>query len=165
MKIHGHKVIVIGSCLKKLKHKLKHILKHKKCKCCKKQKPKIKFTAIYRINNQIIISEDIKMIILTDVQKVLVTVSPVSAKGNAAPVDGIPVWEVSDTSLLSVVPSEDGLSAVVTAVGPIGLAQVSVKGDADLGEGVVEIVGILDVEVVASSATTFALTPGVPELA
>ena len=127
-------------------------------------KPHFKFIVLYRINNQIITSE-VSMVVLLDNQKVSVLIQPVSVKGNPAPLDGVPVWTVTDESLVSVVSAEDGMSAVVTAVGPIGTAQVIVKGDADLGEGLVEITGILDVEILASGAATFVITPGTPELA
>lgn len=145
------KIIIVKKC----KHK------HKKCKKHKKR-GSFAFHAIYRVNNQIIVSE-VKMLILLDNQKVSLEVVPVSVKGNVAQLDGVPVWSVSDESLVTVEPSEDGLSAVVKAIGPVGIAQVAVKGDADLGEGVVEITGTLDVEIQASSAASFTINAGIPE--
>ena len=102
-------------------------------------------------------------LILTDLQKVSLSVSFTSAAGNAAPVDGVPVWSSSDELIVSVTASEDGLSAVATTVGPIGLAQVSVTADADMGEGFKPITGLLDVSVIASEAAFAGLTAGVPE--
>ena len=101
-------------------------------------------------------------LILTDVQKVGLSVSFVTAKGNPAQVDGAPVWSVSDATVLSVVPSADGLSAEVVAVGPLGTAQVSVTADADLGTGVTALVGTLDVQVVASEAASIVINAGAP---
>ena len=102
-------------------------------------------------------------LILTDLQKVALSVTFTSAAGNAAPVDGVPVWASSDETIVSVVASEDGLSAVATAVGPVGQAQVSVTADADMGEGLVAITGLLDVSVIASEAAFAILAAGAPE--
>ena len=102
-------------------------------------------------------------LVLTDMQKVSLTVAFTTAAGNSAVVDGIPDWDVSDESILDIEPSEDGLSAAVTAVGPVGDAQVVVTADADLGEGVKEIFGTLDVSVVPSVAVFALVVSGVPE--
>lgn len=79
------------------------------------------------------------------------TVSYVDAKGNPAQVEGAPVWSSSDPSIVDVVPSVDGFSATVTP-GAVGVAQIKVEADADLGAGVVPVVGLVDVEVVAGQA-------------
>lgn len=100
--------------------------------------------------------------ILSDIQKVALSITPVDGAGNPAPVEGV-VWASSNEAVLTVVAAEDGLSAVVTAVGPLGQAQVSVKADAQIGEGVVELTGVLDVDVVASQAVSLAVTAGTPE--
>ena len=102
------------------------------------------------------------MLILTDAQKVTLTISPVSAAGNPAPVQN-PSWSVSDAEVLSVVVAEDGLSAVVSTVGKLGDAQVSVTADADMGEGVKELTGVLDISVKASDAVSLNITAGNPE--
>lgn len=105
----------------------------------------------------------VKMLLLTDVQKVVLSIRPVDAAGNPAPVDGVPTWSVSDPTLLSVSPAGDGMSAVVTANGPLGSAQVSVSADADMGAGVVLISGTLDVTVSASQAVSLSISSGAPE--
>lgn len=102
-------------------------------------------------------------LILTDIQKVSLSISPKSAAGNPAAVDGVPVWQVSDENVLSLQTAEDGMSAVVSTTGQLGTAQVSVSADADLGEGVQTITGVLDVEVKASAAVTLDISAGVPE--
>jgi hypothetical protein len=99
---------------------------------------------------------------LTDIQMVSLAIAPVSAAGNPAEVQSV-VWASSDESILTVVASEDGLSAVATTVGPLGTAQVTVTADADLGEGVVPLTGILDVVVVGSQAATLGVVAGTPE--
>lgn len=103
------------------------------------------------------------MIVLTNTQKVAVTIQPVDSLGNPALVEGVPVWSVSDPNLLTLDVAADGMSGFVVTVGPVGLAQVNVSADADLGEGVTTITGLLDVEVIASEAVTFNITTGIPE--
>jgi hypothetical protein len=102
-------------------------------------------------------------LILTDVQKVGLSIAPVDAKGNPAPVDGVPTWGTSDASILTVTPAADGMSAEALAVGPVGTAQVNVSADADLGTGITTITGTLDVQVTASQATALDITAGTPE--
>jgi uncharacterized protein YjdB len=101
--------------------------------------------------------------ILTDTQKVSCTIAPLNAKGNPAPVDGVPEWSSSNPSVATVTPAADGLSAVVTAVG-IGVAQISVVADADMDAGETrELTGTLDIDVRASEAVTLSITAGAPE--
>jgi hypothetical protein len=101
-------------------------------------------------------------LILTDVQKVELSISPTSAAGNPAPLDGTPVWSSSDESVLAITASEDGLSAVAVTTGKLGRAQVNVSADADLGDGVKTITGVLDVEVRVSEAVSLAVSAGSP---
>jgi len=102
-------------------------------------------------------------LVLTDVQKCALGAAFVDAKENPASVEGVPVWAVSDASILTVAAAADGVSAVITAIGPLGPSQVSVTADADLGEGVVPVVGVLDVIVAASQAVSAAISAGAPE--
>lgn len=104
----------------------------------------------------------ITMLTLTDVEKVQLSIQPVDAKGNPAKVDGPPVWSTSDETIATVMAAEDGLSATVLANGPLGTVQVTVKADADLGAGVAELVGILEIEVVASAAVALQVSAGTP---
>ncbi len=103
------------------------------------------------------------MLTLTDSQKVGLSIQPVDAKGNPAPVDGAPQWAVSDEALLTLQVADDGLSAELFAAGPLGNAQVTVSADADLGAGVTTIQGILDVTVVGGQAVSLAIAAGTPE--
>ena len=102
-------------------------------------------------------------LILTDEQKVSLSIQPVTSAGNPAKVDGVPVWSVSDETVLTLTVAEDGLSAVATVTGTLGASQVSVKADADLGEGIKEIAAVLDVSVVASQAASLSITTATPE--
>lgn len=100
---------------------------------------------------------------LTATQNCTLSVAITDKKGNPAPVEGTPTWGVDNPNLLAITPAADGLSAVVSAVGPLGTALVSLQADADLGEGVTPIVGTLEVEIGAGSATVIEIQPGEPE--
>ena len=87
------------------------------------------------------------------------------SKGRPATVQGSPVWASSDETVLSVVAGSDGMSAKISTVAP-GSARISVKADADLGEGVTEITGVSEDIVVtqgtSTQAATFKITLGTP---
>lgn len=99
---------------------------------------------------------------LTDIQKVTLSISAVDAAGNSAPIENA-AWVSSNPAVLTVTASLDGLSAVAETVGPLGNAQVQVSADARIGEGEVNLQGILDVEVVASEAVSLNVAAGTPE--
>jgi hypothetical protein len=100
--------------------------------------------------------------ILTDTQQVVLHIAAVDKRGNSARLDGAPVWVSSDPTLLTITAEADGMSATGVAVGPLGKLTVSVTADADLGEGVRELTGVLDVEVVGAEAGSFAITADKP---
>lgn len=120
---------------------------------------KIVFTA--DVEGQITIG--VQMLELKDTQQVTLSIQPVDKKGNPAAIDGKPEWASSNSEVLSVEPAADGMSAVAKAVGPLGSAIVSVKVDADLGEGVSELSGVLEVQVFGSGAVSVDITAGTPE--
>lgn len=101
---------------------------------------------------------------LTDEQKVSLSVGFFTKAGNPARIDGAPVWASSNPSVVEVTPSEDGLTATATSVGPLGVVQVTVSADADLGEGTRLITGVLDIEVLAAEAVSAGISAGTPEL-
>lgn len=103
-------------------------------------------------------------IVLTDEQRVSATVQFLTAAGNPARVDGVPVWASSNTAVADVAASADGLSAVITTPGGIGTAQVNVTADADLGTGTREVSAVLDVVVQPAEAVTASIAPGTPEM-
>ncbi len=92
--------------------------------------------------------------IISDTQSITARIAPKDAKGNPAPLDGVPAWTVADESLVEIMPADDGLSALLTAVGPLGTTQIHVQADADLGEGVVTIEGLTDITVIAGQAVS-----------
>ena len=97
--------------------------------------------------------------ILTDSQKVVVSVSAVDKKGNPAALDAAPVWTSSDENVVTLNVATDGMSAVAMAVGTLGHAQV--LASAVVGDG--NISGTLEIDVVSGSASTLNLTAGAPE--
>lgn len=95
--------------------------------------------------------------IMTDSQQIPYTLEFDDKKGNptAAPPGVVPAWTVSDPTILAVNPAADGLSAVVTALGVTGTAQVQATG------------GLLSpvfdtIQVIPGAAVGLGLKPGVP---
>lgn len=99
---------------------------------------------------------------ITATQKFTAAVSFVDAKGNPALVEGAPVFAASDPAILTVVATADPNTVEVLAVGPVGAAQLTVTADADLGAGVVNVTGLLDVQVIAGQAVGVTIAAGVP---
>lgn len=100
-------------------------------------------------------------LILRDTEQVDLSYTAVDSRGNPAVVQN-PTWESSDSSVVTVTASADGATAVAAAAGPLGSATVTLTGDADLGEGVSPITGVLDIQVVAGNAAVFNITAGTP---
>jgi hypothetical protein len=126
------------------------------------EKPRLVFSVT--INNVTI--KDIKMLLLPTDQKVLATIEPVDAKGNPAKIDGQPNWNSSSTDIANVAPEPDDgsgkWSAWVTPVGAVGTCQINVIADADLGSGITQITGVLDLEVVSGQAVSFQISTAAP---
>ena len=123
--------------------------------------PRIVFTKAV-IDRLTVIKGDLTTMILTDTQEVDLSIQPVDKKGKPAQVDGTPQWVSSDPAVVEVVPAADGLSCVAKAKDNLGHAQISVSADADLGEGVRTITGVLDIDVVAGEAVSLAVITGTP---
>lgn len=102
------------------------------------------------------------MLLLTTTQEVDFTIQPADKFGNPAKVDGVPVWNVSDEGVGSLVISADGLTATFKALGPVGNCQVSATADADLGEGMKSISGTADIQVESGAAVAMNLVAGAP---
>lgn len=102
------------------------------------------------------------MFILRATQNVGLSVVATDRKGNPASVQN-PTWSSSDTAVATVSSSADGLSALVSAVGPLGECTITLVADADLGDGVSEVEGTFDLEVKAGDAAVFAISAGTPE--
>lgn len=100
------------------------------------------------------------MLVLTADQKVVLTASYQDRYGNPAPIDGQPTWETSADGIVTVTPSEDGLSAEVVTVGQIGTVQVRASADAVPGAETKLIIGVLDIQVVGGEARVVTLQAG-----
>jgi hypothetical protein len=87
-------------------------------------------------------------------------VSYVDAKGNPATVDGAVVWASSDDDILTAsVDPQDSTICTVSAAGQVGQAQVTATADADLGEGVRQLITTADIEIVAGEAVAGSIQP------
>jgi hypothetical protein len=97
---------------------------------------------------------------LPDGNKVKVKISYVDNQGNPAKVDGDVAWSSSDDTIATVqADGADTSNAVVSASGTIGQVQIAARADADLGEGVRELITTMDVEVVAGEAVAGTIEP------
>lgn len=96
---------------------------------------------------------DIKV---TETKSASIVISDI--KGNPAQVDGAPVWSLTDPSLATLTPSEDGMSCGIAPVGPVGSCTLQVNADADLGEGVVTIAGELPLVFIAGEAVSVSIS-------
>jgi hypothetical protein len=115
------------------------------------------------LSNSIIVQGENRMAItITDLQAFSATIRPLDARGNPAPIDGMPTWSVSNEDALDLTVSTDGMTAEVVALGPLGNFQLAVTVDVRLGPEVLARDGILDITVVGSEATTIEIVPGVP---
>lgn len=106
-------------------------------------------------------------ITITDSQTVTVTVTGATdKKGNPAPLDGVPTFASADETICTFAadPSDaSGMTGIITAVGPLTSATaVSITADAQLGDGVTNIVVNGLVEITSGQATGFAVTVGTP---
>jgi len=99
---------------------------------------------------------------LSATQQVRVSAQFLDKHGNPAQVESCN-WLTDNSDVLALTPSGDGLSCLVAARGPMGAARLTLSGDADMGEGVIPIIGTLDFEVTAGQASQVALEAGTPE--
>ncbi len=93
-----------------------------------------------------------------DDKKVVITLHPKNLK-NAAPIDGVPQWAVSDPNVVVLTVAADGLSAEAKA-GATGHAEVTITGDADMGTGVETLTEVIPFDVIAANAKTLGATVG-----
>jgi hypothetical protein len=99
---------------------------------------------------------------LTATQEADVEAKITDARGNPAQVQN-PQWVSTEPQIVEVVDTPDPLKVVLKAVGPTDEAsQVQFTADADLGSGVLPIIGLLDVVVTAGQAMIVEVTAGTP---
>jgi hypothetical protein len=80
-------------------------------------------------------------------------------EGNAAQIDGAPVWTSSDATVAELVIDADGLGALVVSR-KAGEALITMKADALVGEGTVDVVAALAVVVTAGQTVAVAINAG-----
>lgn len=91
-------------------------------------------------------------------------VAYVDAGGNPATIDNDVVWSSSDANIVSV--QVDAINSMICRVTPVGVgqAQVTATVDADIGDGVRELVTLADITVVGGEAVAGTIEPvGAPE--
>lgn len=100
---------------------------------------------------------------ITTEQKVHVKLTPVTAEGNPAALDGIPVWSVV-SGKSTVVPDADGLGAFLVSTDAVdGVDTVfMVDADADLGPGVTDIQDTITLTVTNAQAKSLGITADAP---
>lgn len=104
----------------------------------------------------------IEEMVLKVSQALPLSVAFADAKGNPAQVEGKPAWALTDESLAILEVAEDGLSALLKPIGPLGSFKVQVSADGDLGEGVKSIVGELAIDLIAADAVSVVISAGEP---
>lgn len=97
----------------------------------------------------------------SDVQKVLVTLNPITQSGKPAKIDGAVAVEVQSGDATFEVQA-DGLSFFVISANP-GDTSYLVSADADLGAGVENISDVVLLHVAGEKAVNLGLSAGAPE--
>jgi len=100
-------------------------------------------------------------IAITNEQKVKVSITPVTATGKPAKLDGLPVWSVASGSATLDV-AADGLSAFLVSPDSPGDSEILIEADADLGAGVVTISDTVKLSVAGALATSLGLVADAP---
>ena len=101
------------------------------------------------------------MVTLKEGQAVDFTLTALDSKGRPAKVDGVPVYENSNPAAADLFVNPDGMGGKITWL-DAGTAQIKATVDADLGDGVRELIGLGDVECLAPEAVTVGLEFGAP---
>jgi hypothetical protein len=93
-------------------------------------------------------------------KQVEMQVTYVDAEGNAAEVDGEVIWASSDDDIATVkVSASDSTIVTVVPVGAVGQCQITATADADLGQGVRNLITVCDLEIVAGEAVAGSIQP------
>jgi hypothetical protein len=109
---------------------------------------------------------DMALVELTEEQTVTAEITPLTAKGNPAPIHGDVVWTLSDPAAGTLeVDAEDSKKAKFTAIAVEGVvpADITAEFDADMGDGVRTITAVGQVVVKDAEAVTAEVTFGTPE--
>lgn len=99
-------------------------------------------------------------LVLNNKEKVTLSV----LEKGAAKINGVPIWSVTDASVLTFVPAPDGKSVVASSTDKSGTSFVQVSGSLDVLGGNRAFSASLDVAVAAVEDVTLSITVGTPEL-
>lgn len=101
---------------------------------------------------------------MTSTQQATGQVAPVDIKGNPAQVEaGTVEYSVDNPDLVDVIEDpDDETKFTVVAKGPVGVTQLTIRADADLGEGVKSIETFAAIEITPAGAVGFGVTFGTP---
>jgi hypothetical protein len=88
------------------------------------------------------------------------SIEPRDVFGNAARVDGDPVWALNDGADVDLIPTADPFKIIARTRSVIGAALVTVTVDADLGEGFRALTGTIALAIVPGEASTLAINAG-----
>ena len=100
---------------------------------------------------------------ITNEQKVNVKLNPTTDAGKPAKLDGAPVWSVVSGDS-TVVVAEDGMSADLVSSDTPGDTTYLIDGDADLGEGKVDVQETITLHVAGANAKNLGVVVGTPVL-
>lgn len=102
---------------------------------------------------------------LTSEQKVKLTLSPKTATGKPARLDGEPTIEVvsGEGTVEENEEDESGLSFYLVSADLPGVTEYLIKADADIGEGVEEIAEAVVLTTMGANAKNLGVTLGTPE--
>lgn len=100
-------------------------------------------------------------LVLTDTQDCSLSVVAKSRKGSVTQLQNI-TWESSDPAVLTVTQDTTDPSKALASAVTAGIVVISMKADADLSDGVVDIIGTLDVVIGAGQATVVEIAAGTP---
>lgn len=95
-------------------------------------------------------------------EKLPLSIEVKDALGNAAQVDGAPAWALSNPDLGSLIVADNGLSATFFPSTAVGQVEVQVLADADLGEGVKQLLGTLVIDLISGEAVSVSIVAGSP---
>jgi glycosyltransferase involved in cell wall biosynthesis len=98
---------------------------------------------------------------INTLQKLNIAAAFEDASGTVVAIASTPVWTSSDTNIVTVAPSADGMNCEVISVAP-GKATVTVTAEGDVTPGKDTVTNSQDVNVVADEATQVVLSVGEP---
>lgn len=96
-------------------------------------------------------------------QFVPITLEFTDDKGKIVQPDGPPQWATDNSDVLTLTPSDDGMTCTISSTGMPGTAKVQMTADGEFGPGISTIVGTEDFTIVPRPATQVKLTVGEPQ--